>query len=151
MDLNNPLQFLLFFVGTWLAALLAVSLLSGWAELARVYRSPRPFEGPRWRFESARMRLSMNYNRCLTVGANGQGLYLSLLFLFRFGHPALFIPWNEVAVVREGRTFWWKWSEFRFRQAPWVYIRLGERISQQIKVSAGTAWASTLAQSGTKY
>ena len=93
----------------------------------------------------------MNYNRCLTVGANGQGLYLSLLFLFRFGHPALFIPWNEVAVVREGRTFWWKWSEFRFRQAPWVYIRLGERLSQQIKVSAGTAWASTLAQSGTKY
>jgi hypothetical protein len=47
------------------------------------------------------MRLSANYGGCLTVGSDAAGLYLAVMFLFRVGHPPLFIPWDERTISRK--------------------------------------------------
>ncbi len=42
----------------------------------------------------------------LTVGATPQGLYLSVVALFRPGHPPLLIDWSAVGPVTAGKSLW---------------------------------------------
>lgn len=81
----------------------------------------------------------MEYNNCLTIGSSSQGLYLAVLFFFRVGHPPLLVPWQDIS-VRMGKTLWWKWTEFRFRQAPGVYLKINARLGEEIKSAAGVFW-----------
>lgn len=77
------------------------------------------------------MRWNTNFGNCLTIGANRDGLYLAVLFLFRVGMPPLFIPWSEITFRRERR---WFMLRIRFTlgnetQIPlWINQRLGDRI-----------------------
>ena len=139
MNLNDSRYFFLCFVLLWIAIGFTVAQIGGWGQLARFYRLSNPFSGERWYLRSGRMRLTMRYRNCLTIGANAQGLYLAVLFLFRFGHPPLFIPWQDIA-VKTGETLWWRWTEFRFRQAPGVFLRVFGRIGDEVKSSAGQFW-----------
>ena len=50
--------------------------------------------------QSGRMRWSTKYNNVLSLGAIQQGLYMACMFLFRFMHPSLLIPWSEIKVRR---------------------------------------------------
>ena len=139
MNLDNPRYFFLFFVLVWVVVGFVVAQIGGWGPLARFYRLNNPFTGERWYFRSGRKRLTMRYDSCLTIGANAEGLYLAVLFLFRFGHPPLFIPWQDIA-VRTGKTLWWRWTEFRFRQAPGVFLRVFGQIGDDVKSVAGQFW-----------
>jgi hypothetical protein len=98
MDPRNPELFVLAFVGLWIGVGLLVAYLGGWATLAKVYRHSDEFRGERRRFQSARMRWGINYGSCLTVGATPRGLYLAALFIFRIGHPPLFMPWTDISI-----------------------------------------------------
>jgi len=113
-----------------------IGRISGWSALANFYRFSGEFQGERWRFQSAEMRWRIGYNNCLTIGANESGLYISLFFLFRFNHPNLFIPWNEVTLDAK-KGFLYKYLEFRFLQAPMIPFRVSERLGQRIMQSAG--------------
>ena len=53
--------------------------------------------------QSAAMRWLTHYNNVLTVGADSEGLFLVPFFLFRVGHPPLFVPWAEITA--EGWQF----------------------------------------------
>ncbi len=111
----------------------------GWSMLAGFYRASGSFLGECWRFQSAQMRWRMGYNNCLTVGSSPEGLYLSMLFLFRAGHPPLFIPWTEIS-IHSGAGFLSSSVEFRFRQAPTIPFRVSERLSRKIADAARTGW-----------
>jgi hypothetical protein len=63
-------------------------------------QNPFPLNGAKWGMQSGRMRWLANYNNVLTLGASQQGLYLASMFLFRFMHPPLLIPWSEIKVQR---------------------------------------------------
>jgi hypothetical protein len=138
---NDPRQFFISFVFLWLVVGFIVAQLSGWAELASHYRSTNPFEGQRLRFRSSKMRLNMQYNGCLTVGLSQQGMYLALLFLFRIGHPPLVIPWKDISTTT-GKTLFWRWVEFRFQQAPSVWIRFYGKLGDEI-LSASQTFSAT--------
>jgi hypothetical protein len=92
------LIFLVFFVAMWCLTSLLTGKLSGWAILSRRFSSTLPFPSQTWSWKSACMRWGANYKNCLTIGADPAGLYLSSLFFFRIGHPALFIPWTEISL-----------------------------------------------------
>jgi hypothetical protein len=92
MDFNRPELFFVGFVVLWIGILFIIARLDGRATLATFYRLSGSFSGECWRFQSGEMRWKLGYNNCLTVGVNPAGLYLSVFFLFRFGHPNLFIP-----------------------------------------------------------
>ena len=119
------------FAVAWAAMSSLIAAVSGWRRLARVYRLTTPFNGRQWRFRSARMRWSTNYSGCLTIGADVRGLYLGVLFVFRIGHPPVFVPWSDVRMtVHKGRVF--RYLDFTFARAPGVVVGVDERLARNI-------------------
>lgn len=135
----KPEYFLLFFIGMWIMISIVISRVSGWASLADIYHHADHFNGYRWRFQSAGMRWMMSYNNCLTIGSNERGLYLSIFLIFRFGHPPLFIPWNDISITnKKGLLF--KYIEFRFLRFPSLFLRINKRMAERISHSASSSW-----------
>jgi hypothetical protein len=97
------------FVAFWLGICWLISL-SGWSQLSRHFKaSEASSEAPAISFgmQSARLRTagtiipSANYRGALTIGCQPTGLRLSVMFLFRFGHPALLIPWSAIGQIEQ--------------------------------------------------
>ena len=86
-----PVAFAAFFVGLWLVMGFVISLMGGWWSLAERYRTDRPFPAHVRRFQRGQMRFMINYNGVLTVASDAEGVYLGMMFLFRLGHPPLFV------------------------------------------------------------
>lgn len=129
-----------FFVVMWVATCILIARLGGWSGLAAAYRAAEPFRGRLWRFKSGALRRFTGYNNCLTVGASEEGLYLAVLFLFRVGHPPLFIPWADITVeTRSDKVLFVRYSvvEFRFSRVPGVPLRLQEGLVREIASALG--------------
>ena len=91
--------FLPAFVIFWLAICGALSLMGGWYELSRRFKSNDAIDGERFYFRSAaigRGIFPVSYGNCLFVTVGSTGLALSVLFPFRFLHPRLVIPWTDI-------------------------------------------------------
>jgi hypothetical protein len=134
------LVIILAFPVLWVTVLIGIGHMTGWAALAEKFRCEGPFGGQQWRWESARMRWWGGYNNCLIVGADPQGLYLSMLLPFRFGHPPLFIPWIEVSVAKHGRWMLTRYVELRLGRECDIPFRVPERLGDRLKVAAGSSW-----------
>lgn len=106
MDLTSfwpllPLGFPLFWCGVvWLISRF------GWHRLARHYRATagRPREG-RFEFMGSGSFGLGDYRGCLIAGVTPPGLYLSVWFLFRPGHPPLLIPWAAIRRSELNKVF----------------------------------------------
>jgi hypothetical protein len=134
--------FALFFVALWLAITFLLSYISGWAFLARYYRTARPFEGRYERIRASQMGPLGPFGgarNALYVGIDPQGLHLRMFILFRINCRDLFIPWAEITVTR-GRSFFQDFVEFHFRQAPKIRVRIFGKAGDVIKAVAGSAW-----------
>jgi hypothetical protein len=70
------------------------------------------------------MRFRGNYSSVIHLIAAEDALYLSVLFLFRVGHPPLCIPWKE---IQFGRT------KFFFRR--YIVLTLGEQERIPMRIS----------------
>jgi hypothetical protein len=138
-DLQSGTVALLLFPLFWVLVSGFLGYVGGWQSLAEIYREQRPFEGQRWWLQSGRMRWAMSYNNCLTVGANSEGLHVSVLFLFRAGHSPLFIRWEDVTV--QTRTFLFvRRCRFQFRAAPGVFLDIRASLADKLRAQAGQAW-----------
>lgn len=89
-----------FFLGAWALACLLISSLSGWWILASRFST---LQQPSGEIKTAGpffyviyLRLWTHYSSVVRVTAANDALYLSVLFLFRIGHPPLRIPWSEI-------------------------------------------------------
>ena len=104
-----------------------ISFISGWYKLSKSFRAQsEPYgqttsAGPF--FYTVYMQFWGHYSSVIRMIAAEDALYLSVLFLFRVGHPPLCIPWDE---IQFGRT------RFLFRR--YVVLTLGktERIPMRI-------------------
>jgi len=92
----------------WTLVSLLISLFSGWGRLAQIYRTDRPPNGKAlgnyWLLMGP-----ASYRGVTTLQPSADGLYLSILGLFRLGHPPLLIPWSDIRVrgsVRQGQVNW---------------------------------------------
>jgi hypothetical protein len=92
---------------------------SGWSELARNFQtaSQEP-EGMQFRWCSLRMGI-VAYNSIVRIVIADKGLFLKLedwgrklLPTFRYGHPALFIPWRQLAMTVERKYRWHRIHKF---------------------------------------
>jgi hypothetical protein len=122
---------ILYFVALWTVICYGISWMSGWHALAQRYRCEQEFVGERWRFRSGRMRWNTRFGNVLTLGANRDGLYMAVFFLFRAGQPPLFIPWSEIT-VSERRRWFMAGTQFVLgceTQIPlWVFRSMGDRL-----------------------
>jgi hypothetical protein len=147
MNQSTPWLLALFvalFAVVWFVVLNLIARFGGWTRLAAAYSCREPFQGYQKRFSSGTLLGGMflgmpcDYNGCLTVGANGDGLYLALLPPFRPGHPPLFVPWSEVRASVE-KSWLRTCTVFSFDQVPSIRLRLLHRLAQEIVEKAGAA------------
>ena len=80
-----------------------MSRLSGWFDLSKTFRLVGAFDGISDGAQNVRMRHGIRYG--LRLGANENGLYLAVPFLFRFMHPPLFVPRSEIKMHKAQTTF----------------------------------------------
>ena len=133
-----PVAAAAFFVGVWVMAVVLVSLLSGWWGLAEQYRTETPFPAHMRRFQRGQMRWRTNYGNILTVASDSRGLYLSVMFLFRLGHPPLFIPWADISF--EDPNLWLFFSMQRLSLGPdRIPLRLRESLVDFLRAGRETS------------
>jgi hypothetical protein len=132
--------FPVFFVALWCVIFFLISQASGWAVLARRFRLTSPFAVQSWDWKSARMRWGANYNNCLTIGSDPIGLYLSMVFPFRFAHPPLLLPWQEVSVRRRRSMLFFKYVELSLGREEQIPLLIRENLAEQIRQAAGSSW-----------
>ena len=147
---QNSVFFVVYFICLWVAISFVISLVGGWFELGRVYRAAKPFQGERWRFQDAYLRLLTSYRGVLTVGADAEGLYASVFAPFRIGHPPLFIPWQDIS-VQLGKCLWVRVYKFEFRQVPSVRLQLREKLGKKIQIAAGASWPGDRGTAGSAF
>jgi hypothetical protein len=126
----------------WLCMCKVLSVLSGWSTLAEWYRAgDSPAGMTKWQWQSATLGSWANYNNCLTFSANQNGLGLSVMFLFRFGSPAFFIPWTDLSLQKRKRSikFWLPAYSLSALRVPKSPIGISNRLAKKIKEAAGDA------------
>jgi hypothetical protein len=126
----------------WVGLSFLSGRLSGWQALAERYRFDGKFTGERWRFRSGRMRWTVHYGNILTLGADSRGVYLSVITLFRVGHPPLLVPWREIAVTKKRSFFVQRTGLILDREAKiplWIPVRLGGEILNHRREDYATA------------
>ena len=127
------------FAFSWFFTGAAVSRMTGWHRLAQRFTFQGEVPSQLWRFKSATARYGSHYNNCLTIGASPAGLYMAMPWLFRVGHPPLFIPWNEITIYR-AKVLFWNVVRFQFgREAP-ITFGFREDLADQIRRAAGSSW-----------
>lgn len=97
-----------FFVGLWCSVCFILSKIGGWGELANRFRATDVPSGTTLCGQSVQLRGFCNYNGCLTLIIAKEGLYLRIWPMFRLGHHALLIPWNELHNPKPGGFLWIK-------------------------------------------
>jgi hypothetical protein len=135
---THPEVFFFAFPLLWSAVGVLISRLGAWSRIATEYRQWETFDGERWRGQSAKVGWA-NYGNCLTVGVNQRGVHLSVFFLFRPGHPPIFVPWEDVSVT-EGKRLFFKHVDLAFRRAPGARVRLSKRLADKLQAKVGTRW-----------
>jgi hypothetical protein len=110
--MNNPYLPIFFFILLWIIGTYLFSFIDGWRKLAIYYRYQGQSIGEKYHFQSGKIKWAA-FGSCLTVGANQEGLYIAIAFLFRAGHPPLFIPWREIKIQRKV-SFGFSMLEFKF-------------------------------------
>ena len=131
--------FPVYFVALWLLVGATISVVGGWFSLAKVYRTRVPFHGAKWSMQSGQMRWLANYNNVLTLGASQEGLYLASLFLFRFMHPPLLIPWSEIKVQRK-KDWVFEYVIFTMGHELAIPLRIRVKMAERLRNEAGNCW-----------
>src|SRR4051812_6716649 len=78
----------------WCGILGLIGFVGGWQGMAQRYRASQPPSGRLWTWQYGMVNWT-GYNGALKLTANAEGLFIETLWLFSFGHPRLFIPWQD--------------------------------------------------------
>lgn len=135
-----PFIFPFYFAALYILVMYWIALVGGWRLLAKRFRLQGTFAGERWTGQSAAMRWLTRYNRVLTVGADGAGLYMAPFILFRAWHPPLFVPWSEITDVRETQFLFSKFVVMRLGRVEEIPFRITASLAAQIRAAAGSEW-----------
>jgi len=107
---NFPTFFPVFFIAMWVLAVFIISKM-GWSKLAGAYRTDADtFTGTDLGSISAKIN-SINYNNCLVLKYNDQGIFLKTIFLFRLFHPPILIPWNDIREVEDKKILFFNFKK----------------------------------------
>ena len=129
-----PVLGLLGFAGMWVGITFLLSRVGGWNVLAGRYLAQQPFAGELQRGCSGRLGF-VNYNKCLSLGSNEQGLYLSVPRIFAFAHPPLFIPWSDIRATRD-KILWAEIVRFELGSAPATKLQVHRKFIDKLEAAA---------------
>jgi hypothetical protein len=75
----------------------------------------------------------------LTLGASQQGLYLASMFIFRFMHPPLLVPWSDIK-VRRSKDWFFEYVILAMGHQLAIPLRIREKLAAELRQSAGNFW-----------
>ena len=87
--------------------------------------------------------MPVHYGNCLFVVINDRGLRLSILFLFRFLSPPMFVPWSEAESVEEKQMLLMRYYTVSIRNH-WPRITLRGAAGRRAKAAFDAFRASRL-------
>jgi hypothetical protein len=73
------------------------------------------------------------------MGASQRGLYLASMFLFRFMHPPLLVPWTEIK-VRRSNGWVFEYVTFTMGHELAIPLRIRGRLAAKLRESAENCW-----------
>lgn len=125
-----------FFIGVWTAISYGIALTAGWNVLADHYLHKSDFQGERFRFKSGYIGKA-SYGGTLMLGTSPLGFYLATFWMFRCGHPALLIPWEDITVNLKKQ---WIIStvQFEFSKTPGISLNLPKGLAKKIAKASGS-------------
>jgi hypothetical protein len=135
--LNTPYGFVVFFVTFWCSICFFISMMGGWFTLSRRFkRQSEPYgeirsAGPL--FYGVKMRFRVNYGNVIRITSADDALYLSMLFLFRIGHPPLRIPWTEIKLERT-KFLWLRYVVLTLGEHERIPMRISERMARKLGI-----------------
>lgn len=95
----EPHWLALLFIAACLAGVALLARVAGWPSLAMAFRAEGVPAGESLRFVTGSLGsldFPIKYKHCLHLVLNGEGLYVALMFPFKFASTALFVPWGQV-------------------------------------------------------
>jgi hypothetical protein len=129
----QPQYFFPVFAVMWFVVTAVLAHWSGWAHLSQKYRADGVEDGECFRFVSGSLGtriMPVSYSNCLFISVNNHGIHLSILFLFRFQSPPLYLPWSDVESVSEKRfLFLFRWVVITVKDE-WPRITLRGRAGE---------------------
>jgi len=131
--------FPVYLLALWLLVSAVISFIGGWTTLAKRFRLRKPFVGQRWTGQSGQMRWIAGYGNCLTLGCSPDGLYLATMPLFRFRHPPLLVPWNEVSIAQR-RILFFRFVRFSLGHELDIPLYLRWKLADKLRRAAGNRW-----------
>jgi hypothetical protein len=131
-------RFYLAFFAFWVGLSLGFSWVGGWHALARCYRSLPPFSGRRF-WTQAGMRCGVSYS--VRLASNTEGLFLSVMPVFRIGNPPLFMPWSQITILP--REVWFgTCTRFLFRGVQGVPLDVRTGVATKLLANAPSGFAA---------
>lgn len=132
------LLFILAFFAAWMAMIcFLISFLTGWHTLAKRFRAQaEPYGetrvvGPL--FSTIYLRYWTHYSSCVRLTAAEDALYLSVIFLFRPGHPPLRIPWDEIQFGCD-KFLWRSYIVLTLGNEERIPMRISERMADKLDI-----------------
>jgi hypothetical protein len=131
------LLFPVFFACVWVFACIVVGIISGWHSLAKRFSSnSAPYGetktvGPF--FYSIYTRFWGHYSSVIRLTAADDALYLSVLSLFRAGHPPLRIPWMEIT-FGTSKLLWKRYIVLTLGNEEQIPMRISERMARNLGI-----------------
>ena len=100
----HPAWSVLGFPAFWCLVSYLIGHIGDWSTLHQRYGGPPGPVPPGRSLLAGRIGMA-KYNGVLRIAHDQLGLYLSVMLLFRVGHPPLFIPWSEIGDVERTKAF----------------------------------------------
>lgn len=126
------------FACLWISISFVISLCSGWYALAtRFARKSEPYGETRTAGPfsyTIYMRFWCHYSSVIRLTAASDGLYPSVMFLFRVGHPPLQIPWSEIRLCRT-RWFWRSYVVLTLGNEEQIPMRISGRMARNLGIT----------------
>ena len=133
------LAFFIVFPLFWSAVVFLISRLGGWGSMAEAYTYHEPLSAQCFSMQRAILRFSSNYNGVLKICADDEGLYFSVMFLFRPGHPPFFVPWGEISGTPKSYVFY-QVVDLRFQRTPDLPFRIYKHTADKLVAVANGRW-----------
>lgn len=105
-EIFEPQWLVPLFAAFWFGGAAIMARLAGWAKLAAAFPANAQPTGESFRFVTAIVgsrHFPIKYRNCCHLVVAERGIYLSLMFPFKFQSPAFFVPWAAVENVVEAQ------------------------------------------------
>lgn len=122
----EPHWLALLFIAACLAGVALLARVAGWPALATAFRAEGVPAGESLRFVTGSLGapdFPVKYKNCLRLSLNREGIYVALMFPFKFASTALFVPWGQVESCTVEQLVGTQAVAFRFRNQ-WPGLKL---------------------------